>query len=151
MKNYTIEQLKKIRDIKAKGFDDYLDDVYTSDKQMFNKQTDLFFDCITETGESEKIDDLIKPTWITQQRIVDILSVDDNLRNRISIRDKYYVSIKFDAFSIEVRIMENYVDIWVQEKTAYVVTSVPIPSTLSSYFSNHLRFTVNCVINHRAI
>ena len=147
MKNYTIEQLKKLRDIRAKGFDDYLDDVYTPDRQMFNKQTNLFFDWITEMEESEKIDALIKPTWITRQRIVDTLSVDDNLRNRISIRDKYYVSIKFDTFSIEVRIIKNYVDIWVQEKSAYVVTSIPIPSTPSAYFSKHLRFAVNCVIN----
>lgn len=149
MKNYTIEQLKKIRDIYAIScVDDKLRELYISEQRMFNKQTFMFFNWIEK--EANLVAEIIKP-WITQQRIVDILSVDDNLKNRISIRDNYYVSVKFDAFSVEVRIMENYVDIWVQEETAYVVTSVPIPSTLSSFFSKHLRFTVNCVINHRAI
>jgi len=54
MKNYTIQQLRKLRDILSEDCDTYLDDVYTSEKQMFNKQTNKLFDLIEQIEKAQK-------------------------------------------------------------------------------------------------
>lgn len=56
---YNVQQLRKLRDIREKGFDDYFDDVHTSDKQSFNFETECLFKWIEKMESLGRINYLL--------------------------------------------------------------------------------------------
>jgi len=61
MKTYTLEELKTLRNIRSAGFDDkHADDIYSTDKDLFLSETDIFFNWIEKMEQNGRIEYLLK-------------------------------------------------------------------------------------------
>jgi len=56
---YTLDQLKHLAKIRAQTKDDYYDDRYTSDKDIFELGTEQLFDWIEKMESKGKISELL--------------------------------------------------------------------------------------------
>lgn len=56
---YTVDQLRHLAKIRASPIDDYQDDYYTSDKEIFQLGTKKFLDWIEEMESKGKISELL--------------------------------------------------------------------------------------------
>ncbi len=55
MKKFTTSELEKLMIIMAKDFDNYFDDVYTSDNQMFQDNVSKFIQWLEKMDNEGKI------------------------------------------------------------------------------------------------
>lgn len=56
---YSVDQLRHLAKIRANTKDDYYDDRYTSDKDIFESGTEQFFDWLERMEEKGKISELL--------------------------------------------------------------------------------------------